>query len=77
MIYVLSFIVAFIYVGLKAWQQINVIKGRFLQVPFPSMGMALCEVSIISLVVKDSLWLAIPIGLGGCFGCWLAMWANK
>lgn len=77
MIYLIAFFVSFIYIAMKSWQQINVIKGRFFQVPFPSMGMAICEVSIISLVIKDSALIAIPIGIGGACGCWFTMWLNR
>lgn len=75
--YLIAFIVSFVYIYLKAWQQINVIHQKYINVLPVSLMMALCEVSIIALVVRDSLWMFIPIGLGGGLGCMLSMKINK
>lgn len=71
-----AFAVSFIYVYLKAWQQINVMQKRYKAVPLVSFAMALCEVTTIGLVVHTSFWLFIPIGIGGTIGCMLSMWRN-
>jgi len=77
MIYIIGFFVSFIYIYLKAWQQINVIKHNYKAVPFVSMLMALCEVTTVTLIVKDSWLMFIPIGLGGSAGCLLSMRINN
>ena len=75
--YLIAFIVSFIFIALKATQQMNVIHYHFKAVMPVSMGLAICEVSIITLVVRDSLWLAIPLGIGGGLGCLIVMWLHK
>ena len=74
--YLIAFSVSLTYIYLKAWQQINVIHKRYKQMPIPSLLMALCEVSIIGLVVKNGFWVFIPIGIGGALGCMLSVWKN-
>ena len=71
-----AFTVSFVYIYLKAWQQINVMQKRYKAVPLVSILMALCEVTTIGLVVHTSFWLFIPIGIGGALGCLLSMWRN-
>ena len=76
MYFITAFIVSFVYIYLKAWQQINVMQKRYKAVPVVAMLMALCEVTTIGLVVHTSFWLFIPIGIGGALGCLLSMWRN-
>lgn len=77
LIYFIAFIASFVMIWLKAMQQLNVVKDKRLYIMPISMCMALCEVSIIGLVVSQSFWLFIPIGLGGGCGCLLAMSNHK
>lgn len=73
-IYIASFVVTFIYIFMKASQQINVVKCRYLWVFPTSIGMGLCEVSIVLLVVKaDTLLMGLATGVAGGLGCLLAM----
>jgi hypothetical protein len=73
-VFVLSFVVTFIYIFLKASQQINVVKGRYLWIMPTSIGMGLCEVSIVLLVVRaDTLMMGLATGVAGGLGCMLAM----
>lgn len=74
--YLIAFAVSFVYIFLKAWQQINVVYKKYKAVPLVSMLMALCEVTIVTLVVKSNIWLFIPIGVGGAIGCMLSMHIN-
>lgn len=77
MVIISSFLVAFVSVFLKAWQQINVIHERYKLVPLVSILMAMCEVSVVLLVANTlSFWLFIPIGIGGALGCMLSMYLN-
>lgn len=73
-VFALSFVITFIYIFLKASQQINVVKNRYLWVMPTSIGMGLCEVSMVLLVVRaDTLLLGIATGVAGGLGCMLAM----
>lgn len=76
MSYIIAFLVSFVYIYLKAWQQINVMQKRYKAVPVVAILMALCEVTTVGLIVHTSLWLFIPIGIGGALGCLLSMWRN-
>lgn len=76
MSYIIAFLVSFVYIYLKAWQQINVMQKRYKAVPVVAMLMALCEVTTVGLIVHTSFWLFIPIGVGGTLGCLLSMWRN-
>ena len=58
---ILIFLATFIYVSLKAFQQLNVVGGHYYLVSPVSFGMALCEVTIIVQVVNLQFWAFIPI----------------
>lgn len=74
MIYLFCFLASFIYIFTKAHQQLNVVNKRYKAVVPTSLVMALCEVTVVASVVKESFWVFIPIGIGGGAGCLLAMW---
>jgi hypothetical protein len=72
------FAVTFIYVALKAMQQLQVVNYEFARVLPVSFGMALCEVTIMLSVVNDvGFWGFIPMGLGGGLGAMLSMYLHK
>lgn len=76
MTYLAAFAAAFVGVALKAFQQTNVIHGRFAYVPFFSYGLAFAEVLIISQVATNNgsmAGLIAAIGTGGWMGCMLSM----
>ena len=75
--YLVAFLVSFCYVGLKATQQQNVIFGEYLWIMPVSVLLALCEVTIVVLIVKSTLIVALPIGVGAGLGAIVAMWAHK
>lgn len=77
MLYLTAFCVSFVFVGLKSLQQLNVVQGRYLAVMPVSMLLAVAEVTIIASVVKSSLIIALPIGLGGGLGCCTAIFLNR
>lgn len=72
----LAFLASFIYIFTKAFQQLNVVNKRYLAVMPTSMVMALCEVTIVASVVKESWLIFIPIGISGGLGCLLAMYLD-
>ncbi len=69
----IAFMASFIFIFFKATQQLNVFHLRYAPVIPCSIAMAICEVSIIVMVVKTTFWVFIPIGLGGGIGCLLSM----
>lgn len=74
MIYLLSFLVTFVYIFLKATQQLNVMHGNYCAVFPVSLGMGLCEVGIVLLVIKaDSLLLGVANGVAGGLASMAAM----
>ena len=72
--YVIAFAVSFVYIFLKATQQINVVGQRYKWILPVSMGMALCEASIVLLVVNTHWTVAIAVGLGGGLGAMSSMY---
>jgi len=59
---------AFVYIALKALQQINVVTGRYALVMPLSLGMGVCEVAIVLLAVKTNS-IALGVTNGFCAGC--------
>lgn len=73
-----AFATTYIYVALKALQQLNVVHGDRAWVVPLSMGMAACEVFTIGVAARDGWgWLVFWIGLGGGLGCLSSMWLHK
>jgi len=73
----LSALVTFIYVGLRAFQQLNVVNKNYLAVMPTSVLMSVGDVAIVMLIVKaDTLWMGVSNGLAGGLGCWLAMYVS-
>lgn len=71
--FAIIFGVAFLFVGLRAFQQLNVQHGRELWVIPTSLLMALCEVTIVAAIVKAGMAAVLPLGLGAGLGCIAAM----
>lgn len=75
------FVGAFLTVGLKAAQQLNVVHHRIHLVPFFSYALALCEIAVMYRGVTN--WTEHPaeivfcVGTGAWMGCIFSMWAHK
>lgn len=77
MAYVLAFLSSFVFVGLKSWQQLNVVHRKYKWILPTSMAMALCEVYVVSTVAKNGWgWIALAIGVGAGLGSMGATWAH-
>jgi predicted HAD superfamily phosphohydrolase len=75
-----AFAAAFVGVSLKAFQQLNVVRGRYGLVPLFSYGLAGAEVFIISQVAtsgENMAGLIAAIGTGGWMGCFVSMWIDR
>lgn len=69
-----AFTVAFVYVFLRAVQQMNVTARRYWWVTPTSLLMAASEVFLVTTQVHHGAgWIILPIGLGGGAGCIAAM----
>lgn len=75
-IYIVAFCVTFVYIFLRAWQQINVMTKRYIEAAIVPFFMALCEVTTVGLIVTSDFWVFIPIGLGGSLGVLFSMKVN-
>lgn len=77
MVYLQAFAAMFVMVGLRAFQQQNVIHRKWWWVMPTSMGMAGAEVYIYwQASIMGPGWLAVALGFGGGSGCLAAMWAH-
>ena len=78
MTYLLAFAASFVFVLLKAMQQLNVVHHQLWWVMPTSMSMAVCEVFVVANVAHLGWgWIVLPVGLGGGLGCVVAMVAHK
>ena len=73
------FLTSFIFVFLKAGQQLNVARGHYKLIPFFSFGMAATEVYVIVAVATSGFSMAAVIGMGtgGSLGAMLAMYLHS
>jgi hypothetical protein len=69
----------FVFIGLKAFQQRNVIHDNYALVVLTSNAMAFFEVYVVATIAKHGmdLWLVFALGLGGGTGCLAAMLLHK
>ena len=73
----LCLLLSFLYVFLRAFQQLNVVHNHYAWVMPVSLGMGLCDVALILYVVRaNTLWLGVVNGLGAGLGAMAAMRAH-
>ena len=79
LIYLAVFGSSYLYIGLKALQQLQVMNYQFKFILPTSLGLAACEIFIVYRVAKTGwdtyLWLALGFGAG--LGCMSAMYLHK
>jgi len=63
------------FIGLKAFQQRNVVHNNYWLVVVTSMMLALFEVYVVAAIAMQgfTLWLVLALGLGGGLGCLAGM----
>jgi hypothetical protein len=77
-LFALSAFVTFVYVFLRAFQQLNVVNGHYWRVPMTSVAMGIGDVLLVVFIVKsDTLWIGVTNGIGGALGCMLAMYVSS
>lgn len=77
LIFFQAFIVSVTYVGLRSFQQLNVMHSKYKLIPFVSMMMALADWWTINKIVAQGWHIALAIGLGGACGACISVWAHK
>lgn len=76
--YAIAFAAAFIFIFLKAFQQLNVMHKQYLLVLPTSMLMAACEVYVIATTARNGYgWIVLAIGLGSGLGAMASMWTHS
>ena len=77
MTYAFVFLATFAFIGLKSWQQLNVVRRAYLWIVPTSMLMEAIEVFLIVNVVNLGFgWNVFWAGLGGGLGSALATWLH-
>lgn len=78
MTYLLAFAAAFVFIFLKAWQQLNVVHKQYLWILPTSMSMAVCEVYVIATTAQNGWgWIVLAVGLGSGLGAMASMWLHE
>lgn len=75
--YTLAFVSSFLFVALKAAQQLNVVHKQYMWVLPTSMLMATCEVYVIAQAAVNGWgWIVLFIGAGSGLGAMVSMWLH-
>ena len=78
MVFAISAAATFLYVFLRAFQQLNVVHRHYWRILPTSLGMGIGDVVLILLIVKaNTLWIGISNGVAGALGCYLAIYITK
>lgn len=81
--YLAAFVASYLYIALKATQQLQVVNFLWLRIMPTSLLMGACEVFIMVNVVRSAssigglCVLALCIGTGSGLGCLTAMWWHR
>jgi hypothetical protein len=76
--HVLAGLASYVFVGLKAFQQLNVVRGLYRWVLPTSLAMAACEVYVVANIARMgvSLPLVLSLGVGAGLGAMTSMAAH-
>lgn len=73
--YLAAFAAAFVFVGLRSTQQLNVVHKKYKWILPTSYMMAFVEVFLISQMAANGVgWIVFFIGTGGGLGSMAATW---
>lgn len=74
----LSAVATFVYVFLRALQQLNVVHKHYWRILPTSIGMGFGDVLLVILIIQtQTLWLGLTNGLAGAAGCYAAIFLNQ
>lgn len=69
--------ITFIYVFLRAFQQLNVVHRNYWMIMPTSVFMSIGDVLLVLFIVKaNTVWMGVSNGVGGGLGCMFAMWLS-
>lgn len=75
--YYAVFAVSFLYVGLRSWQQLNVVRQKYLFIMPTSLAMAAADVFMISQIANYGWgFIVLAYAGGGGMGSILATWMH-
>lgn len=75
--YLVVFATSYVFIFLKAWQQLNVVHRQYLWVMPTSMCLACCEVYLISTASRAGFgWIVFVVGLGAGLGAMTSMYIH-
>ena len=78
MIYLAVLLASFVSIGLRAFQNLNVVNAHWLRVPPVSLGIACTDVLVVVNVAREGWGLVVfPLAVGGTLGCWAAMFLDR
>jgi hypothetical protein len=75
--FLLLALASFAFIGLRAFQQLNVMHHRIAWVVPTSGLMAITEVTILVNAVQQGWWSWVPMFIGGSTGCVVSMLLHK
>lgn len=76
--YFSMFAVSFLFIFLKAWQQLNVVHHQLWWIVPTSFALAVCEVYLVYHVAQRGVdWIVLPMGLGSGLGALCSMLLHK
>lgn len=76
--YLIAGLTSYLFIGLRAFQQLNVVHGNKLLVVPVSVLMATCEVLLVGTMVSAGLGpIVLWLGIGAGFGSLTAMFMHK
>ena len=77
-LYAMAFLASATYVGLKAFQQLNVVHEKWAWVIQISFLMQVCEVFLVVQVSRAGFgWIVLATGAGSAVGCVVAMLIHR
>jgi len=74
----MAFASMFLFVLLRSFQQLNVVRGEYAWVLPTSLCIANCEVYVMWRAASSGWgWVVIPLGLGAGLGSMAGMWLHS
>lgn len=68
MIQLTAFLVSFIAIFLRGWQQKNVIHGKYTMIAITSYLLALTDVAVVGIIVEHGFGTVLVQGTGAALG---------
>lgn len=77
LVFAAAFVASYIFIFLKAFQQLNVVRNEYWLIVPTSVAMAACEVLVVVNMAQHGWgWIIVPIGLGSGLGALTSMFIH-